>query len=519
MSQEIKLKRLCQREPAKTLLLGLMQLSQQSHCIRDAMGLTILESPGTFTPNGRTILIPVPGEPAEEFLGSVTGGELSELLAGWVGYLAHKELESRHLAQDTLSKYKELTLLYELGEKIAACVDESELAHLALQEARALLSGAEDICIGILVAEDSLSGFRVMAGESPWFFLDQKIKTMDGITVQVLTGGQAELVNEVNQDPRFKSEPGHFTGIAAMIGVPLKTRERIFGVLSVVSTRRTVFNAAQLKVLNLLAAQVAIALGRVQLIKSRVEQERLEESLKLSRGIQMSMLPTGFPRFSSGSHIDIYACMEPARQVSGDFYDFFSLDDQTLLLVIGDVSDKGMPAALFMVMVKTLIRAYAQAYRLPHRILSAVNPELCRDNNTMMFVTLFVATLDITSGLLTYSFAGHNPPLLLGRDGGVVFLPGDSGTALGIMEGMEFIDQQALIKPGEGLLLYTDGISEAMSAELEEFGEERLALLLNNRFRLDAEQMVDTVMQAVKHFTTGAEQSDDITLLAVRLKD
>lgn len=518
MSQEIKLKRLCQREPAQSLLLGLMQLSQQFHSIRDAMGLTILESPGTLTSAGKTISIPVPGESPEEVLGTVTGGDLSELLAGWVGYLAHKELESRHLAQDTLSKYKELTLLYELGEKIAACVDETELARLALQEARALLPRADDTCIGILVADECLSGFRVMAGEPPWFMVDQSIKTMDGITVQVLASGQAVLVNEVNQDTRFQSAPGHFSGISAMMGVPLKTSDRIVGVLSVVSTRQTVFNAAQLKVLNLLAAQIAIALGRVQLIKARVEQERLEESLKLSRGIQMSMLPSGFPRFSSGSRIDLYACMKPAREVSGDFYDFFSLDEQTLLLVIGDVSDKGMPAALFMVMVKTLIRAYAQAYRLPHRILSAVNPELCRDNNAMMFVTLCVATLDISSGLLTYSFAGHNPPLLLGRDGSVAFLPGDSGMALGIMEGMDFIDQQALIKPGEGVLLYTDGISEAMSAEQEEFGEERLALLLKNSSRLDAEQMVDTVMQAVQHFTADAGQSDDITLLALRLE-
>ncbi len=250
-----------------------------------------------------------------------------------------------------------------------------------------------------------------------------------------------------------------------------------------------------------------------------LEQERLKESLKLSRSIQMSMLPTVFPRFARGNPVDLHACMEPAREVSGDFYDFFYLDAHTLLLVIADVSDKGMPAALFMVMVKTLIRAYARTYRLPHRILAAVNPELCRDNEALMFVTLFVATLDTGTGLLVYSSAGHPPPLILGRNGTVEVLTVETSTPLGITPAMHFEAQERVLHPGEGLLLYTDGISEAMNAEQDTFGETRLMALFENQTERDAEQVVNTVLEAVRTFRAAAEPSDDLTLLFVRQGD
>lgn len=254
-------------------------------------------------------------------------------------------------------------------------------------------------------------------------------------------------------------------------------------------------------------------------IEILLEQERLKESLKLSRSIQMSMLPTVFPRFARGNPVDLHACMEPAREVSGDFYDFFYLDAHTLLLVIADVSDKGIPAALFMVMVKTLIRAYAHAYRLPHRILAAVNPELCRDNDALMFATLFVATLDTATGLLVYSAAGHPPPLILGRNGTVEVLSVDPGTALGIVPAVNFEAQERVLHPGEGLLLYTDGISEAMNAEQETFGEKRLEALFLNQPERDAEQVVNAVLEAVRTFRAEAEPSDDLTLLFVRQGD
>jgi sigma-B regulation protein RsbU (phosphoserine phosphatase) len=193
------------------------------------------------------------------------------------------------------------------------------------------------------------------------------------------------------------------------------------------------------------------------------------------------------------------------------------LDDHTLLIAIGDVSDKGVPAALFMVKVKTLIRAIAKQVRSPQKILEALNPELCRDNDTAMFVTLFLATLTVAQGGLSYSFGGHNRPLLLARDGRVSRLQGPTGIALGVMEEFGFAERHIALEAGDGLLLYTDGISEAMDANAALFGEERLVGLLLDRAGDDAQELVERVSGAVREFSLGAEQADDITVLALRL--
>ncbi len=515
MARDIALKKLCQREPARSLIQSVLHLSATPVTLTDADGITLLAWPGTATvyqASPPTATHPIHNENGSR-LGQVSGGDVAAVLADFITFLVHKEQESRQLAQETLSKYRELTLLYALGEKIAACVDTRQLAWLALEESRALLPQGQDLGIGVMLADEVGDTLRIVAGQGRWFPQDQPVERLDGITRQVWVRGVAEIVNPVATDHRYQDDPGELAGISALLCVPLKTRERAFGLLSVVSTRPILFSAADLQVMTLLASQVAVALGRLHLIQRRVEQERLEESLKLSRSIQMGMLPTNFPR---NGPIDLYACMEPARQVSGDFYDFFPLDANTLLLVIGDVSDKGMPAALFMVMVKTLIRAHAGTQRLPHRILAAVNPELCRDNDAMMFVTLFIATLDLESGRLTYSVGGHPPPLLLGEDAQVHVLTGDSGTALGILDTARYRDQERVLLPGETLLLYTDGVSEAMNASQEAFGEDRLTALLTGQTGLDAEQLIARILSAVETFTAGTGQSDDITLLAVK---
>lgn len=517
MPKDIKLKRLCQREPAQSLIQSLLRLSPSPVTVADSEGMVLLTWPGLTECRSLPIPVAYPIHADKDtLLGIVSGGREAAVLADFIAFLAQKDRESRQLAQETLSKYKELTLLYELGEKIAACVDETQLAELAVAESRALLPQGEDLGIGVMLADDVGDTLRVAAGQGQWFPLNQRIERMDGITRQVWIRGVAEIVNQLETDRRYQDDPGALTDISALLCVPLKTRERLFGVLSVVSLQPLSFSAADLKVMNLLASQIATALGRIHLIRIRVEQERLEEALKLARSIQMNMLPTAFPRFSQSSPIDLYACMEPAREVSGDFYDFFPLDSQTLLIVIGDVSDKGMPAALFMVMVKTLIRAHAKTCRSPRQILTAVNPELCRDNDALMFVTLFIATLDLENGRLIYSFGGHQRPLLLDVNGSVHALPGETGTALGIIDTLSYTDQERVLRPGETLLLYTDGVSEAMNTLQEEFGDDRLYDVLAGHIELDAEQRVERVLSAVAEFTVGAEQSDDITLLAVK---
>jgi len=506
MNPEIKLKRLCQRGNAAKLIQRFIADRKHPLGVLDGNGALLLGE------NNDADRYPI-ALADDAVLGWVQGEpDDAVLLTAFIVYMAQKELESKLLAQETLSKYKELTLLYELGEKIAACMDIDELARLALDEARLLLPSGPDFQLGILLTEqDQLA---VCAGLGELFPVGEALQ-MDGITRQVLASGNTEIVNHVRQDPRYQACAGSFSEVQAMLCAPLKTRDKTFGVLNVVSRSAVDFSAAEAKVLNLLASQVAVAIGRVHLIRERVAQERLQESLQLSRNIQMGMLPTAFPRLNQGQPIDLYAYMLPAREVGGDFYDFFPLQGNTLLIVIGDVSDKGVPAALFMVMVKTLVRAIAKQHTEPHQILAALNPELCRDNDASMFVTLFLAILDLDTRKLAYSFGGHNPPLYLSRYGIVSMLPGDSGTALGIIDGIGFSSQTLQLNPGDSLLLYTDGISEAMDVDYQAYGEQRLCELVTGLAHDSAQELVETVIADVNSFTTGAEQSDDITLMAV----
>lgn len=250
--------------------------------------------------------------------------------------------------------------------------------------------------------------------------------------------------------------------------------------------------------------------------QKELEDEILQESLRLARNIQMGMMSTAFPRFAKGSPVDLYAMVDPAREVGGDFYDFLYLDKRTLLIAIGDVSGKGMAAALFMVKVKTMIRAVTSGYGSPCEILRAVNPELCRENDVGMFVTVFLATLDVETGRLVYSYGGHNRPVLLGQDGSVEMLTGDTGIALGVFDDIEFTEQELVLQPGAALVMYTDGVNEAMNVDFELFGDPRLLGSLQGKTRENAGELVGSVISQVREHVGTAEQSDDITLIAVR---
>jgi sigma-B regulation protein RsbU (phosphoserine phosphatase) len=250
--------------------------------------------------------------------------------------------------------------------------------------------------------------------------------------------------------------------------------------------------------------------------QKELEEDILQESLRLATDIQMGMMSTAFPRFSRQSPVDLYAIMDPAKEVGGDFYDFFYLDECTLLIVIGDVAGKGMPGALFMVMVKTMIRAVAPRYGSPREILAAINPELCRDNDMGMFVTLFLATLDVETGRLIYSFGGHNRPLFLAQEGRAEMITGDAGMVVGIFDDMAFTQQEMHLKPGDGLVLYTDGVTEAMNLDSQLFSDQRLLDLMQDKTGKDAQELVEEVIADVRVHVGEAEQSDDITIMAVR---
>lgn len=249
--------------------------------------------------------------------------------------------------------------------------------------------------------------------------------------------------------------------------------------------------------------------------ETTASKERIESELKIAHDIQMSMVPKTFPPFPDRQEFDIYATLIPAREVGGDFYDFFFIDDQRLCFAIADVSGKGVPASLFMALTKTMFRAIGgRQNATAELILSRLNGEICRDNDSCMFVTVFCGVLDVRTGQVNYSNGGHNLPYVL-SNGAVRALPKTKGIALGVTEEAAFHAGQILLKPGDRLVLYTDGVTEAMDKEDQLFSESRLETTLRGVNGLSSKEAIERVVKEVQHFSSGAPQSDDITLLAL----
>jgi phosphoserine phosphatase RsbU/P len=249
---------------------------------------------------------------------------------------------------------------------------------------------------------------------------------------------------------------------------------------------------------------------------------RIEEELESARQLQLSMVPTAFPEPTAARPIEIFATMEPAREVGGDLYDFYETDNGLLCFFIGDVSGKGVASALFMARAKNVIRLITRLLRradgsapTPADIIAAANRELCQDNAGMMFVTLFFGMLDPQTGELRFTNAGHNPPYHLVGD---VMTPvtASKGHPLGVRDGSTYATGELQLAPGEAIYLYTDGVTEATNRKDELFMEERLEAVLRGSAGQGAIAIIKAVAEAVRSFADGAPQSDDITALAIR---
>ena len=239
----------------------------------------------------------------------------------------------------------------------------------------------------------------------------------------------------------------------------------------------------------------------------------MESELKIAHDIQMSMLPKTYPAFPDRTDLDIYGYVVPAKAVGGDLFDFF-IHDEKLIFCIGDVSGKGVPASLFMAVTRFLFRNIAIYTQEPNHIAEALNEALSINNDTEMFVTIFLGVLDLATGHLSYSNAGHNPPLLIG-EGGVTPLRCDANIPVGVMPGFRFTTQETQLQPGDTIFLYTDGLSEAEDTRLQQFGIERI-LQVANASSNQPQPLIETMTSSVKQFIGEAEQSDDLTMLAVK---
>ena len=252
------------------------------------------------------------------------------------------------------------------------------------------------------------------------------------------------------------------------------------------------------------------------LMETTATKERIEGELNVAREIQMGILPKTFPGKPDSMGFDLYALIEPAKEVGGDLYDFFMVDDDHLCFTLGDVSDKGVPAALFMVITRTLIKTLAQKGVPVADLMSQVNNLLAQDNPNAMFVTLVMAVINLKTGHLRYANGGHNPPIILPQGRDPYYKKDLSGPIVGAIDDIPYSEISFSLNPGDAVFLYTDGVTEAINPEKEQFSEELLISEVTANKEEHCAKVVKSVLEKVKAHARTAPQSDDITVLMIR---
>jgi sigma-B regulation protein RsbU (phosphoserine phosphatase) len=302
--------------------------------------------------------------------------------------------------------------------------------------------------------------------------------------------------------------------LRSILCVPLRIKDRVLGAVYVDNRLHIgIFAEADLDLLTSIASSAAIAVENARLYQVAVEKGRMERELQVAREVQADLLPHATPQVPNW---EFAARWQPAREVAGDYYDFIPGDGRQLGVVIADVSDKGMPAALFMALTRSIVRASVDRATSSAEGITHANRLICADSTGGMFVTLFYMLLDPAAGEVTYVNAGHNPPLLYRAEQDELTQLARTGMALGVMEDAQFEQRTLHLHPEDFLLLYTDGVTDATDAQGQDFGMERLLHTVVEHADGPAADIVSALEQAVAGFTHSSARFDDITIVAAK---
>lgn len=458
--------------------------------------------------DGSRSAVTLDGEP----LGWVRGGARAEAVAALLGHLAAEEAERKTLANEVLHLYREVNLMYRFSEKLASTLDVETVTALTIDEARHLIVATD----GAVMLFDDDASLRPVA-----VFGDVYAKGRpDALLASIAASRQGEIINDVRADGRYGGDRHH---VASMVCTPLRVKERVTGLIALSSSAPVSYTAADLKLLNTLALQTASAVENARLFARTVQAARdrerlaaLHKELEVASLIQRAIVPSEYPPFPGRVDFDVRASMAPARVVGGDFYDYFLIDQDRLGFVIGDVSGKGVPSALFMAVCRTLIKATARELVSPEVCLERVNRVLASEGVPSMYVTVFYGVLDTRSGHVAFCNAGHNPPLVLRGDGSLEPVAQTGGMVLGLFENAAYEAGHIVLETGDLLFAYTDGVTEARNPAGEEFTPARLLPCLARCGGRGLDAVIRTVGEELAAFVGEEPQADDITMLALR---
>lgn len=405
-----------------------------------------------------------------------------------------------------------LSLLYRISQTLTSSLDLDEVLNTVLDEVIAATRAERAFLV--LVDGSGVQTFRAARGLEQNTIDDPKSQVSLGVIDRVLREGRPLLTsNAQSEDWLSERKSVMVLGLRSVLCVPLQNKNIISGIIYVDNRVQSgIFTSDDLDLLNSIAASATVAIENARLYQVAIEKGRLERELQLAHEVQVNLLPVELPEYPGW---EFAARWDPAYEVAGDFYDLQTTDRDQVCAVVADVSDKGMAAALYMALSRTIIRASVlQAERLAEGIRQA-NQLICQDSPSGMFVTLFYGQLNPRTGQFTYVNGGHNPPIHYNAKTGKLTRLTRTGMALGVEIDTPYEQETINIEPGDFVLLYTDGVTEAFDHQGQLFGEKRLEELLIEHSSSTARELVDQIVESVKQFSSRDQPSDDLTIVTL----
>ncbi|MBA2527629.1 MAG: SpoIIE family protein phosphatase [Pyrinomonadaceae bacterium] len=417
-----------------------------------------------------------------------------------------------------LTTTDKLRMLLDITKKISRSLDLQEVLNLVMGTLDSLIP-YDAAGIFVLRCVDQAA---VARGEEPCVFEAEAVRGYDidelsELHLKLGEGiiGHVALTTEPIISPDVRNDPLYINArleTRSEMVAPIISNDEVIGVFDLESDELNAYSEDDLEVLMMLASQVAIIIEKVMLHEQLIEKKRLEGQLEVARQVQLELLPPNDPQLEG---FDISAYNFPTEEVSGDYYDWVPIYDDQISLVVADVSGKGVPAALLMAFLRASLRAATHIGYAPHISMAKVNYLLWESIERNQYVTAFYGILDASNRTLSYTNAGHNPPLLLDAKGNTQFME-RGGVPLGMFRDTRYHEYYLTIEPDELLVLYTDGVTEAMSPRGEEFGRERLADSVKAARSLRAKDLIMAVQKDVLDWTGGLGATDDITFFVVK---
>lgn len=428
--------------------------------------------------------------------------------------------QMKELMPPGLTTIDKLRMLLDITKKISRSLDLQEVLNLVMETLDSLIPYD---AAGIFVLR-CVNNRALTPGDDPCEFQAEAVRGYDiaelselhlklgeGFIGQVALSGEPIICPDVRNEPIYINARDK---TRSEMVAPIISNDEVIGVFDLESDELNAYSDDDLQILMMLASQVAIIIEKVMLHEQLIEKQRLEGQLEVARQVQLELLPARDPQLPN---YDISAYNYPTEEVSGDYYDWVRIYEDQIGLVIADVSGKGVPAALLMAFLRASLRAATHIGYAPHISMAKVNYLLWESIERNQFVTAFYGILDATNRSLSYSNAGHNPALLLNTEGDIRFLE-RGGLPLGMFKETRYHEYYLTLQPGEILVLYTDGVTEAMNERGEEFGRDRLARSVKTAAHLSARDLITALHEAVIDWTDGKGAGDDVTFFIIKAK-